>query len=68
MVRQFREPTCPCVRNTICRLFLNCPNDSKSSIISCLLDTGYLEDQYKVSCCLDLILPYVRCYNDICWR
>ena len=56
MVRRFREPTRPCVRNTICRQFLNCPNDSKSSIVSCLLNAvcAYLEDPYKVSCCLDL--------------
>ncbi len=55
MVRQFREPNLPSVKNTICRLFLNCLHDSKSSIISCLLDTtDIFEDLYKVSCCLDL--------------
>ena len=56
MVRQFREPNLPSVTNTVCRLFLNCLHDSKSSIVSCLMDTtcGYHEDPYKVSCCLDL--------------
>ena len=38
MVRRFREPNPPSVANTICRPFLNCPNDSESSIVSCLLD------------------------------
>ena len=38
MVRQFREPNLPSVANTICRLFLNCLHDSKSSIVSCLLE------------------------------
>ena len=74
MVRQFREPNPPSVKNTICRLFLNCLHDSKSSIISCLLNTiGYHEDPYKGSCCLDLksinvlipkcvLPPWVRYY------
>jgi hypothetical protein len=58
MVRRFREPNPPSVANTICRLFLNCPNDSESSIVSCLLDTH--EDPYKVSCCLDQKQSFMR--------
>ena len=38
MVKQFREPMTPCVRNTTRRSFLNCLNDSKGSIVGCLLD------------------------------
>lgn len=37
MVRQFREPLRSCVRNTMSRPFLNCLNDSESSIVGCLL-------------------------------
>ena len=61
MVRQFREPDPTSVMNTICRLFLNCLHDSKSSIISCLLDI--LEDPYKVSCCQDQQQLFVRWYT-----
>ena len=62
MVRRFREPNPPSVANTVCRLFLNCSNDSKSSIVSCLLDIHlrYLEDPYKVSCCPDHKQPFMR--------
>jgi len=47
----------PSVANTICRLFLNCPNDSKSSIASCLLDipimySGSSIQQLFQFCCL----------------
>lgn len=38
MVRQFREPSRPRVRNTTRRSFLNCLNGSKRSIVGCLLD------------------------------
>lgn len=49
MVRQFREPDPTSVANTTCRLFLNCPNDSKSSIISCLLDTYSLKTNIRLA-------------------
>ncbi len=50
MVRQFREPLRPCVRSTMSRPFLNCLNDSKRSIVGCLLyPYGYMKTNIRLA-------------------